>query len=75
MQYFMLELFFEIKGIKDDDFWLVFILYYYDGIMFMIKYWNSMWNVDVLGVLCGRYLYFVFVIKIGEIVICNCLCD
>jgi hypothetical protein len=41
----------------------------------MTKHWNSTWNVDVLGVLRGRYLHPAFAIKIGETAIRNCLRD
>lgn len=36
---------------------------------------NSLWNVDVFGVLRGRYLSPVFAIKIGETAIRNCVRD
>jgi hypothetical protein len=75
MQYPTLELPPEIKGTKDDDPRLVFTPHYYDGITLMTKHWNSTWNVDVLGVLRGRYLHPAFAIKIGETAIRNCLRD
>lgn len=73
MQYPTLELPPEIKGTKDDDPRLAFTPHYYDGITLMTKHWNSTWNVDVLGVLRGRYLHPAFAIKIGETAIRNCL--
>ena len=36
---------------------------------------NRYWNVDVLGVLRGRYYSPVFAIKIGETAIRNCFRD
>jgi len=36
---------------------------------------NRLWNIDVLGVLRGRYLTPAFAIKIGETAIRNCLRD
>lgn len=61
-----------IKGTKDDDPRMVYAPHYYDGITLMTKKWNSTWNVDVLGVLRGRYLHPAFAIKIGETAIRNC---
>ncbi|KAK0384384.1 hypothetical protein NLU13_8471 [Sarocladium strictum] len=75
MQYPTLELPPEIKGTEDDDPRLAFTPHYYDGITLMTKHWNSTWNVDVLGVLRGRYLHPAFAIKIGETAIRNCLRD
>ncbi|ATY64700.1 Glycoside superfamily [Cordyceps militaris] len=75
MQYPTLELPPEIKGTPDDDRLLVFTPHYYDGITLMTKHWNSTWNVDVVGVLRGKYLHPAFAIKIGETAIRNCLKD
>ncbi|RYP64321.1 hypothetical protein DL771_008823 [Monosporascus sp. 5C6A] len=61
-----------IKGTKDDDPRMVYAPHYYDGITLMTKKWNRTWNVDVLGVLRGRYLHPAFAIKIGETAIRNC---
>ncbi|RYO77205.1 hypothetical protein DL764_010231 [Monosporascus ibericus] len=60
-----------IKGTKDDDPRMVYAPHYYDGITLMTKKWNRTWNVDVLGVLRGRYLHPAFAIKIGETAIRN----
>ncbi|KAF2962692.1 hypothetical protein GQX73_g10883 [Xylaria multiplex] len=55
-----------IKGTEDDDPNMVYAPHYYDGITLMTKKWNRTWNVDVFGVLRGRYLHPAFAIKIGE---------
>ncbi len=75
MQYPTLELPPEIKGTEDDDPLMAFTPHYYDGITLMTKHWNSTWNVDVVGVLRGKYLHPAFAIKIGETAIRNCLKD
>lgn len=75
MQYPTLEIPPEIKGTEDDDPLLVFTPHFYDGITLMTKHWNSTWNVDVVGVLRGKYLHPAFAIKIGETAIRNCLRD
>ena len=62
----------KIKGTVDDDNNLVYAPHFYDGITLMTKKWNRTWNVDVLGVLRGRYLHPAFAIKIGETAIRNC---
>lgn len=64
-----------IKGTEDDDPKLAYAPHYYDGITLMTKKWNRTWNVDVLGVLRGRYLHPAFAIKIGETAIRNCFRD
>ncbi|KAI0016567.1 glycoside hydrolase family 5 protein [Xylariomycetidae sp. FL0641] len=61
----------KIKGTKDDDPKMVYAPHYYDGITLMTKKWNRTWNVDVFGVLRGRYLHPAFAIKIGETAIRN----
>ncbi|KAI1812509.1 glycoside hydrolase family 5 protein [Poronia punctata] len=61
----------QIKGTVDDDPMMVYAPHYYDGITLMTKKWNRTWNVDVLGVLRGRYLHPAFAIKIGETAIRN----
>lgn len=73
MQYPTLELPPQIKGTKDDDPLMAFTPHFYDGITLMTKHWNSTWNVDVVGVLRGKYLHPAFAIKIGETAIRNCL--
>ena len=64
-----------IKGTKDDDPKLVYAPHYYDGLTLMNKKWNRYWNVDVFGVLRGRYLSPAFAIKVGETAIRNCFRD
>ncbi|TWU78180.1 hypothetical protein ED733_007716 [Metarhizium rileyi] len=75
MQYPTLELPPQIKGTEDDDPLMAFTPHFYDGITLMTKHWNSTWNVDVVGVLRGKYLHPAFAIKIGETAIRNCLRD
>ncbi|KAL8886064.1 MAG: hypothetical protein Q9215_006175 [Flavoplaca cf. flavocitrina] len=64
-----------IKGTEDDDPNLVFSPHYYDGVTLMMKKWNRYWNVDVFGLLRGRYISPAFAIKIGETAIRNCFRD
>ncbi|KAK4192290.1 glycoside hydrolase superfamily [Podospora australis] len=65
-----------IKGTPDgDDPLLVYAPHWYDGITLMTKKWNRNWNVDVIGVLRGRYWTPAFAIKIGETAIRNCFKD
>ncbi|KAI5813834.1 glycoside hydrolase superfamily [Pyronema omphalodes] len=64
-----------IKGTEDMHERFVYAPHYYDGITLMTKSWNRYWNIDVLGVLRGRYLSPAFAIKIGETAIRNCLRD
>lgn len=71
----VLELPPSIKGTVDDDPNMVYAPHYYDGITLMTKKWNRTWNVDVLGILRGRYLTPAFGIKIGETAIRNCFRD
>jgi len=75
MQYPTLELPPEIAGSKDDDPKMGYSPHFYDGITLMTKKWNRTWNVDVVGVLRGKYLHPVFAIKIGEAAIRNCFKD
>ncbi|KJZ76756.1 hypothetical protein HIM_03633 [Hirsutella minnesotensis 3608] len=75
LQYPTLELPPLIKDTADDDPRMAFTPHFYDGITLMTKHWNSTWNVDVVGVLRGKYLHPVFAIKIGETAIRNCLRD
>src|SRR5690606_1602622 len=71
MQYPTLELPPEIIGTEDDDPKMGYAPHFYDGITLMTKEWNRTWNVDVVGVLRGKYLHPVFSIKIGEKAIRN----
>ncbi|KAK4549065.1 hypothetical protein LTR36_007521 [Oleoguttula mirabilis] len=64
-----------IKGTKDDEQNLVFASHFYDGITLITKKWNKLWNVDVLGILRGRYLSPAFAVKVGETAIRNCFKD
>ncbi|KAI9772083.1 MAG: hypothetical protein M1840_001371 [Geoglossum simile] len=64
-----------LKGTVDDDKRMVYAPHYYDGLTLMTKKWNRIWNVDVLGLLRGRYLSPAFAIKLGETAIRNCLRD
>lgn len=75
LQYPTLELPPLIKGTADEDARMAFTPHFYDGITLMTKHWNSTWNVDVIGVLRGKYLHPVFAIKLGETAIRNCLRD
>ncbi|KAF1811185.1 glycosyl hydrolase-like protein [Eremomyces bilateralis CBS 781.70] len=64
-----------IKGTSDDDPNMVFAPHFYDGITLMTKKWNRVWNVDVFGILRGKYLHPALGIKIGETAIRNCFRD
>lgn len=64
-----------LKNTADDDPNMVFAPHYYDGITLITKKWNRIWNVDVFGVLRGKYLTPAFAIKIGETAIRNCFRD
>ncbi|KAK1753067.1 glycoside hydrolase [Echria macrotheca] len=66
----------KIKGTPDgDDPLIAYAPHWYDGITLMTKKWNRTWNVDVLGVLRGRYWHPGLAIKIGETAIRNCFRD
>ncbi|TQS37331.1 hypothetical protein Golomagni_02199 [Golovinomyces magnicellulatus] len=64
-----------IIGTEDDDPNMVYAPHYYDGVTLMTKKWNRYWNVDVFGVLRGRYPHPVFAVKFGESAIRNCFRD
>ncbi|KAJ4293028.1 hypothetical protein N0V88_005692 [Collariella sp. IMI 366227] len=66
----------QIKCTPDgDDPLLVYAPHWYDGITLMTKKWNRSWNVDVIGVLRGRYWHPALAIKLGETAIRNCFRD
>ena len=64
-----------IKGTEDDDTNMVFSPHFYDGVTLMMKKWNRYWNVDVFGILRGKYSSPAFAVKIGETAIRNCFRD
>ena len=64
-----------IKGTEDDDPLLIFASHYYDGLTLLTKHWNRLYNVDVFGVMRGKYSSPAFALKIGETAIRNCLRD
>jgi len=74
MQYPTLELPPQIKGTEDDDPLMAFTPHFYDRTA-ITKHWSKTWNVDVVGVLRGKYLNPAFAIKIGEAAIRKCLRD
>ncbi|RAL10803.1 sterylglucosidase 1 [Aspergillus homomorphus CBS 101889] len=65
----------DLKGTVDDDPNMIHAAHYYDGLTLLTKHWNRLYNVDVIGVLRGKYLTPAFAIKIGETAIRNCLRD
>ena len=64
-----------IKGTPDDDPNMVFASHFYDGITLITKKWNRYWNVDVVGIMRGKYLTPAFAVKLGESAIRNCFRD
>lgn len=62
-----------LKGTADDDPNMVHAVHFYDGLTLLTKHWNRLYNVDVIGVLRGKYLTPAFAVKIGETAIRNCL--
>lgn len=64
-----------IKGTPDDDPNMVFASHFYDGITLITKKWNRFWNVDVVGIMRGKYLTPAFAVKLGETAIRNCFRD
>ncbi|KAJ5111276.1 glycosyl hydrolase [Penicillium argentinense] len=65
----------DLKGTIDDDPNMVHAVHFYDGLTLMTKHWNRLYNVDVIGVLRGKYWAPAFAVKIGETAIRNCLRD
>ncbi|KAJ5475487.1 glycosyl hydrolase [Penicillium diatomitis] len=65
----------DLKGTKDDDPNMVHAVHYYDGLTLLTKHWNRLYNVDVIGVLRGKYWAPAFAVKVGETAIRNCLRD
>ncbi|KAJ5115017.1 hypothetical protein NUU61_000776 [Penicillium alfredii] len=65
----------DVKGTVDDDPNMVHAVHFYDGLTLLTKHWNRLYNVDVIGVLRGKYLAPAFAVKIGETAIRNCLRD
>jgi hypothetical protein len=65
----------QIKGTADDDPKMAYAPHWYDGITLMTKHFNRTWNVDVIGVLRGKYWSPVFAIRVGETAIRNCFKD
>ncbi|KAJ5894921.1 hypothetical protein N7495_006612 [Penicillium taxi] len=65
----------DLKGTIDDDPNMVHAAHYYDGLTLLTKHWNRLYNVDVIGVLRGKYLAPAFAVKFGETAIRNCLRD
>ncbi|KAF2717647.1 glycoside hydrolase family 5 protein [Polychaeton citri CBS 116435] len=64
-----------IRDTADNDDNMVFASHFYDGITLITKKWNRWWNVDVFGVLRGKYLTPAFAVKVGETAIRNCFKD
>ncbi|GAO47563.1 hypothetical protein G7K_1767-t2 [Saitoella complicata NRRL Y-17804] len=54
---------------------LVYTPHYYDGLTLMNRHWNPRFNVDVMGIMRGKYSSPVFAIRVGEKAVRNCLKD
>ncbi|KAI7976146.1 hypothetical protein EIK77_001999 [Talaromyces pinophilus] len=63
----------KLKGTEDDDPNMVHAAHFYDGLTLLTKHWNRLYNVDVIGVLRGKYWTPAFAVKVGETAIRNCL--
>lgn len=55
-----------LKGTDLLDDHVIYSPHFYDGLTTMLKRWSSVWNVDALGYLRGRYWLPIFAIKLGE---------
>jgi len=64
-----------IRGTADDDPNMVYATHFYDGITLITKKWNRYWNVDVVGVMRGKYSTPAFALKVGENGVRNCFKD
>lgn len=54
---------------------VIYTPHYYDGLTLVQKHWSNAWNIDMLGVLRGRYATPAFAIRLGSTAIRNCLRD
>ena len=63
------------NAVDRQDSQIVYAPHFYDGLTLVTKHWNTWYNVDVLGVLRGRYLSEVLAVKFGIRAIRNCLRD
>lgn len=54
---------------------VIYTPHYYDGLTLVKKHWSNVWNVDVVGVLRGKYATPAFAIKVGRTAIRNSLRD
>lgn len=62
-----------LKGTSNVDDRMVYSPHFYDGMTLMTKRWNTVFNVDVLGILRGRYSSVIFALAFGEHNIRDCL--
>ncbi|KAI5295038.1 hypothetical protein KEM52_002523 [Ascosphaera acerosa] len=64
-----------LKDTEDDDPNIAHAIHYYDGLTLMTKHWNRWYNVDVIGVMRGKYLSPALALKLGEAAIRNGMRD